>query len=65
MLQPVPVSRRTSMEPPINTWLMRDLRTPFGGVGQSGLGREGGFEAMSFFTEPKNVCVAVNNERMD
>ena len=41
----------------INTWMMRDLRTPFGGVGQSGLGREGGYEAMRFFTEPKNVCV--------
>jgi aminomuconate-semialdehyde/2-hydroxymuconate-6-semialdehyde dehydrogenase len=41
----------------VNTWMLRDLRTPFGGVGQSGLGREGGFEAMRFFTEPKNVCV--------
>ncbi len=41
----------------INTWMTRDLRTPFGGVGQSGLGREGGIEAMRFFTEPKNVCV--------
>jgi aminomuconate-semialdehyde/2-hydroxymuconate-6-semialdehyde dehydrogenase len=41
----------------INTWLMRDLRTPFGGMGQSGLGREGGLEAMRFFTEPKNVCI--------
>jgi aminomuconate-semialdehyde/2-hydroxymuconate-6-semialdehyde dehydrogenase len=39
----------------INTWLMRDLRTPFGGSGASGLGREGGFEAMRFFTEPRNV----------
>ncbi|HEY2344921.1 MAG TPA: aldehyde dehydrogenase [Xanthomonadaceae bacterium] len=44
----------------INTWLMRDLRTPFGGVGQSGLGREGGFEAMRFFTEPKNVCLRLD-----
>lgn len=41
----------------INTWLQRDLRTPFGGVGESGIGREGGFEAMRFFTEPKNVCL--------
>ncbi|MEO5595868.1 MAG: aldehyde dehydrogenase [Lysobacteraceae bacterium] len=41
----------------INTWMQRDLRTPFGGVGQSGLGREGGLEAMRFFTEPKNVCI--------
>jgi aminomuconate-semialdehyde/2-hydroxymuconate-6-semialdehyde dehydrogenase len=43
----------------INCWLMRDLRTPFGGTAQSGLGREGGLEAMRFFTEPKNVCIAV------
>ena len=43
----------------INTWLMRDLRTPFGGVGQSGLGREGGIEAMRFFTEPKNICLSL------
>ncbi len=43
----------------INTWLMRDLRTPFGGTGQSGLGREGGAEAMRFFTEPRNVCIAL------
>ncbi|MGY1424860.1 aldehyde dehydrogenase [Lysobacter sp. A289] len=39
----------------INTWLQRDLRTPFGGIGNSGLGREGGFEAMQFFTDAKNV----------
>lgn len=41
----------------INCWLLRDLRTPFGGVKNSGVGREGGFEALKFFTEPKNVCV--------
>jgi len=41
----------------VNTWLLRDLRTPFGGVKQSGVGREGGFEALNFFTEPKNVCI--------
>ena len=41
----------------INTWMMRDLRTPFGGVKQSGLGREGGAEAMRFFTEAKNICI--------
>jgi aminomuconate-semialdehyde/2-hydroxymuconate-6-semialdehyde dehydrogenase len=41
----------------INTWLNRDLRTPFGGVKQSGQGREGGFEAMNFFCETKNVCI--------
>ncbi|MFZ5552643.1 MAG: aldehyde dehydrogenase [Bacteroidota bacterium] len=43
----------------INCWLVRDLRTPFGGVKSSGMGREGGFEAMKFFTEPKNVCVSL------
>jgi aminomuconate-semialdehyde/2-hydroxymuconate-6-semialdehyde dehydrogenase len=41
----------------INTWLLRDLRTPFGGVKQSGVGREGGWEALRFFTEAKNVCI--------
>lgn len=41
----------------INCWMLRDLRTPFGGVKQSGVGREGGDEALRFFTEPKNVCV--------
>lgn len=41
----------------VNCWLNRDLRTPFGGMNQSGLGREGGWEAMRFFTEPKNVCI--------
>jgi len=41
----------------INTWLNRDLRTPFGGIKSSGVGREGGFEALKFFTEAKNVCI--------
>jgi aminomuconate-semialdehyde/2-hydroxymuconate-6-semialdehyde dehydrogenase len=41
----------------VNCWMVRDLRTPFGGVKDSGAGREGGFEALRFFTEPKNVCV--------
>jgi len=41
----------------VNTWLLRDLRTPFGGVKNSGVGREGGVEALRFFTEPKNVCI--------
>lgn len=41
----------------VNCWLERDLRTPFGGVKHSGVGREGGFEALNFFTEPKNVCI--------
>jgi aminomuconate-semialdehyde/2-hydroxymuconate-6-semialdehyde dehydrogenase len=41
----------------VNCWMLRDLRTPFGGVKESGVGREGGFDALRFFTEPKNVCV--------
>ena len=41
----------------INTWMLRDLRTPFGGMKNSGVGREGGFEALKFFTEQKNVCI--------
>ena len=43
----------------INCWLVRDLRTPFGGVKHSGVGREGGFHALNFFTEPQNVCVGL------
>jgi aminomuconate-semialdehyde/2-hydroxymuconate-6-semialdehyde dehydrogenase len=42
----------------VNCWLVRDLRVPFGGMKQSGVGREGGDEALRFFTEPKNVCIA-------
>jgi aminomuconate-semialdehyde/2-hydroxymuconate-6-semialdehyde dehydrogenase len=42
----------------VNCWLLRDLRVPFGGMKQSGVGREGGEEALRFFTEPKNVCIA-------
>ncbi len=41
----------------VNAWLVRDLRTPFGGVKSSGVGREGGWEALRFFTEPKNVFI--------
>lgn len=41
----------------INCWLLRDLRTPFGGVKDSGIGREGGEFALNFFTEMKNICV--------
>lgn len=41
----------------INCWLERDLRTPFGGIKNSGVGREGGWDAMRFFTEAKNVCI--------
>lgn len=43
----------------VNCWLLRDLRTPFGGMKESGIGREGGFEALQFFTEEKNVCVKI------
>ena len=43
----------------VNCWLVRDLRTPFGGMKQSGMGREGGSEALRFFTEQKNVCTSI------
>jgi aminomuconate-semialdehyde/2-hydroxymuconate-6-semialdehyde dehydrogenase len=41
----------------VNCWLFRDLRTPFGGMKQSGVGREGGWDALKFFTETRNVCI--------
>jgi aminomuconate-semialdehyde/2-hydroxymuconate-6-semialdehyde dehydrogenase len=41
----------------INTWMLRDLRTPFGGQKDSGVGREGGVEALRFFTVAKNICI--------
>ena len=44
----------------VNCWLLRDLRTPFGGMKQSGMGREGGFEAIRFFTEEKNICIKLD-----
>lgn len=44
----------------INTWLHRDLRTPFGGLKNSGVGREGGLEALRFFTEAQNVCLQLS-----
>ncbi|HUC81080.1 MAG TPA: aldehyde dehydrogenase, partial [Flavisolibacter sp.] len=43
----------------VNCWLLRDLRTPFGGIKNSGTGREGGWEALRFFTETKNVCIEI------
>ena len=43
----------------VNCWLFRDLRTPFGGMKQSGIGREGGWEALKFFTEAKNICIRI------
>ena len=45
----------------INCWLLRDLRVPFGGMKESGVGREGGFESLTFFTEAKNVCVRIRD----
>ena len=45
----------------VNCWLVRDLRTPFGGMKNSGVGKEGGWEALRFFTEAKNVCVQIEN----
>jgi aminomuconate-semialdehyde/2-hydroxymuconate-6-semialdehyde dehydrogenase len=44
----------------VNCWLLRDLRTPFGGMKDSGVGREGGFEALKFFTEEKNICIKIS-----
>jgi aminomuconate-semialdehyde/2-hydroxymuconate-6-semialdehyde dehydrogenase len=41
----------------VNSWFLRDLRTPFGGAKQSGIGREGGVHSLEFYTELKNVCV--------
>jgi aminomuconate-semialdehyde/2-hydroxymuconate-6-semialdehyde dehydrogenase len=41
----------------VNSWFLRDLRTPFGGMGQSGIGREGGVHSLEFYTETRNVCV--------
>ena len=43
----------------INTWMLRDLRIPFGGMKDSGIGREGGFNSLRFFSEPKNVCIKI------
>jgi aminomuconate-semialdehyde/2-hydroxymuconate-6-semialdehyde dehydrogenase len=45
----------------VNCWLLRDLRTPFGGVKNSGVGREGGWEALRFFTEAQNVCIQLKS----
>ena len=44
----------------VNCWMVRDLRVPFGGMKQSGVGREGGDEALRFYTEPKNVCLRLD-----
>ncbi len=45
----------------VNTWMFRDLRTPFGGMKESGVGREGGMEALKFFSETKNICVSTES----
>ena len=45
----------------VNCWMLRDLRVPFGGMKDSGVGREGGEEALRFFTEPKNVCIDLDS----
>lgn len=47
----------------VNTWMNRDLRTPFGGVKESGYGREGGLEALKFFSEVKTICIEVSNDQ--
>ncbi len=49
----------------VNTWLKRDLRTPFGGMKNSGVGREGGQEALRFFTEPKNICIEYTKHNLN
>jgi len=46
----------------VNTWLLRDLRIPFGGMKESGVGREGGYSSLDFFTETKNVCIKIEPE---
>lgn len=46
----------------VNTWFLRDLRTPFGGAGLSGIGREGGLHSLNFYSELTNVCVRIDEE---
>ena len=46
----------------VNTWLLRDLRVPFGGVKSSGVGREGGRWSLEFFSEPVNICIYLGEE---
>lgn len=46
----------------VNTWFLRDLRTPFGGAGLSGIGREGGMHSLNFYSELTNVCVRIDQE---
>jgi aminomuconate-semialdehyde/2-hydroxymuconate-6-semialdehyde dehydrogenase len=46
----------------VNCWMVRDLRTPFGGMKSSGVGREGGLYAMNFFRETKNICIKIKKD---
>jgi aminomuconate-semialdehyde/2-hydroxymuconate-6-semialdehyde dehydrogenase len=46
----------------VNCWWLRDLRTPFGGAGMSGIGREGGSHSLNFYSELTNVCIRFDNE---
>ncbi|CAN5898164.1 aldehyde dehydrogenase [soil metagenome] len=46
----------------VNSWFLRDLRTPFGGSGLSGIGREGGMHSMNFYSELTNVCIRIDEE---
>jgi len=46
----------------VNSWFLRDLRTPFGGAGFSGIGREGGHHSMNFYSELTNVCIRIDSE---
>jgi len=43
----------------VNTWLLRDLRVPFGGLKESGVGREGGRHSLEFFSEARNICIKI------
>ena len=45
----------------VNSWFLRDLRTPFGGAGLSGIGREGGLHSLNFYSELTNVCIRIDN----
>ena len=49
----------------VNTWFLRDLRTPFGGAGLSGIGREGGLHSLNFYSELTNVCIRIDEEARD
>ena len=45
----------------VNTWFLRDLRAPFGGVKLSGIGREGGKHSLAFYSEPINICIHIDS----